>query len=841
MKSLLVAITVFFYANVAAQKKSPNLIYVDNEGVLRYTKDKKEATFFGVNYTVPFAYGYRSHKALGIHPEKAIDADVYHMSRLGLNAFRVHVWDVEISDSLGNLLENEHLRLFDYLIKKLKEQHIKILITPIAFWGNGYPEPDVKTTGFASVYGKRLSVVKEEALKAQEAYLKQFFQHVNSYTGLTYRDDPDVIAMEINNEPQHSGPKERTTEYVQRMKAAVLSTGWTKPIFYNISESPTYADAIVKANVDGHSFQWYPTGLVANREIKGNFLPNVDQYAIPFGDTIAAFRKKARMVYEFDAGDVAQPVMYAAMARSYRTAGFGWATQFAYDPLYTAYANTEYQTHYLNLVYTPAKAISLLIAGKAFHRLPRGKSWGAYPEDTLFDAFRVSYKAGLSEMNSGEEFYYTGSTNTQPRSISKLAHIAGVGSSAVVEYGGTGAYFLDKVSDGVWMLEVMPDVINISDPFQKASPKKEVARIESRRQPIKLNLPGFEQDFSVLAEKGRVSQKARSNFFVQPGRYFISRIDNSKDYKELRFPPVTYSLPSPLSTEPFVSHIPLKEVSAGKSFFIKAEIAGADSSDKILIEVHNSWGKWNTIQMQHMAGYSFGASVPVDMVTPGLINYRIFINKANGNAYTFPGALKGNPYAWDEYRNETWQTFVAARESPLEVFDAARDRKELMIFNPNWRDNQVSFSAGNAPGSLALKMVMQKPEPAQVMGAQFFFGEKIKGRVEEVPSFTKLIVRVRSEHANNASISLITKNGDAYGTTVSLAKEWKDIEVPLATLNKVPYLLLPRPYPGFLPLWFTSSGNRTFNISDAEKLEIYFKPKNSSEASIEVQWVWLAK
>ncbi len=72
------------------------------------------------------------------------------------------------------------------------------------------------------------------------------------------------------------------------------------------------------------------------------------------------------MVYEFDAGDVMQPIMYPAMARSYRTAGFQWATQFAYDPMATAYANTEYQTHYLNLAYTPSKAISLLIASKHF-------------------------------------------------------------------------------------------------------------------------------------------------------------------------------------------------------------------------------------------------------------------------------------------------------------------------------------------------------------------------------------------------------------------------------------------------------------------------------------------
>src|SRR5687767_8536404 len=204
MKRLLFVLIFLSGYALHAQKKS-DPVYVDKQGVMRWTKDKSEAAFFGVNYTVPFAYGYRSHKALGVDPEKAIDADVYHMSRLGLDAFRVHVWDVEISDSLGNLLNNEHLKLFDYLIKKLKERNIKILITPIAFWGNGYPEKDEKTPGFATVYGKGNSVVQEAPIKAQENYLKQFFTHVNPYTKLRYQDDPDVIAMEINNEPQHTG------------------------------------------------------------------------------------------------------------------------------------------------------------------------------------------------------------------------------------------------------------------------------------------------------------------------------------------------------------------------------------------------------------------------------------------------------------------------------------------------------------------------------------------------------------------------------------------------------------------------------------------------------------
>jgi hypothetical protein len=401
--TFLILSTALFLNSAYAQKEEG--IYVDAKGVMRWKDSKKEAAFFGVNYTVPFAYGYRSHKALEVDLEKAIQQDVYHMARLGIDAFRVHVWDTEITDSNGNLLENEHLRLFDFLIAELKKRNIKILVTPIAFWGNGYPEKDEKTPGFSAKYGKGPSVVLEEAIKAQENYLKQFFKHVNPYTKTSYLNDPDIIATEINNEPHHSGPKRAAKDYVNRMAVAIRSTGWTKPVFYNISESPWYSDAVANSDIDGVSFQWYPTGLVANQTLKGNFLPNVDKYAIPF-DTVPAFKNKARMVYEFDAGDVSQPIMYPAMARSFRTAGFQWATQFAYDPMATAYANTEYQTHYLNLAYTPAKAISLMIANKVFHQVPRLKSYGTYPASSKFDVFRISYKDALSEMNAAEEFYY---------------------------------------------------------------------------------------------------------------------------------------------------------------------------------------------------------------------------------------------------------------------------------------------------------------------------------------------------------------------------------------------------------------------------------------------------
>src|SRR5687767_1847103 len=201
MRFILILHIVLLSAISHAQK---NLVYVDKQGVLRYTANNKEAAFFGVNYTTPFAYAYRAHKALGVDIEKAIRQDVYHFARLGLDAFRVHVWDTEISDTAGNLLENDHLRLFDFLLAELKKRNIKTIITPIAFWGNGYPERDERTPGFARKYGKGGSATNDTAIRAQENYLQQFFRHVNPYTKQSYQDDPDVLAVEINNEPSHS-------------------------------------------------------------------------------------------------------------------------------------------------------------------------------------------------------------------------------------------------------------------------------------------------------------------------------------------------------------------------------------------------------------------------------------------------------------------------------------------------------------------------------------------------------------------------------------------------------------------------------------------------------------
>ncbi|SDH16171.1 cellulase family glycosylhydrolase [Chitinophaga filiformis] len=842
--ALLLIITITAHTGFAQRTgKAKPLIYVDKTGIIRYTADGTEAAFFGVNYTVPFAYGYRSHKALGVDLKKAIDEDVYHLARLGVDAFRVHVWDTEITDAAGNLLTNDHLDLFDYLLSKLKERKIRILLTPIAFWGNGYPEKDENTGSFSSIFGKDKALVNDTAIRAQENYVKQFFVHVNPYTGLSYKDDPDIIATEINNEPHHSGPLSAAASYVNRLAAAIRSTGWNKPVFYNISESPSYASAVAAANIDGVSFQWYPTGLVANRTLQDNLLPNVDRYAIPF-DTIPAFKNKARMVYEFDAGDVLQPVMYPAMARSFRTAGFQWATQFAYDPLHTAYANTEYQTHYLNLAYTPEKAISFLIAGKIFRQLPRIKNYGVYPADTLFGAARVSYAQQLSEWNTAAEFYYTGNTNTNAIDPGQLSHMAGTGNSPLVQYKGTGAYFLDKIEDGVWRLEVMPDVIPLKDPFERTSPAKELRRVQWNQQSMTIRLPDMGDDFTLSAvnkDNHTQTNVAGNTFTIYPGAYLIIRKGRQSNITGNKINGVIglseFVAPQPVRTELAVNHTPFTELTAGTPATIEATIAGIDSTAHVWLEGTQLSGQWFKLDMHSATPSSYTATLPAELLQPGLLQYRLIIQQ--GNSYTtFPGQYTGDPYAWDNYHRDTWQTYIAAPGTMLSLLDATKNKDLIML--PTYTPG--AYTSGDRSEQLAIRISGNGTKTDTVTGVSRAVAAQLKGRSQELQAFNTVVLRARvtGQQTANARVALISANATAIAAVAPLTNEFRDIELPLNSFKSDQTLLLPRPYPGFMPLWLKTGDQSVPDLRTPDKIEITNIPAaGATPYTIEIIAVWL--
>lgn len=702
---------LFTFTGMQGKVTTP-IIYIDGNGVMRWSDTHEEASFFGVNYTLPFAHAYRALGYLGLDRKAAIDKDVYHLSRLGLNAYRIHLWDVELTDGQGNLLENEHIDLMDYLIAKLKERNIHIVITAQTNFGNGYPERNIQTGGFSYKYDKCDMHSNPEAIAAQETYLRDLVKHTNPYTGLAYKDDPSIVGFEINNEPCHSGTKEEVKAYINRMLKSMSKAGNRKPVFYNVSHNGYVAEAYYETSVQGTTYQWYPIGLVSGQTQQGNFLPYVDRYDIPFAGKVKEFNKKARMIYEFDPADIMYSYMYPAMVRTFRTAGFQWITQFAYDPIDLAFANTEYQTHFLNLAYTPNKAISMKIAAEAARSLKRGESYGSYPQDTIFgNGFRVSYAEDLSELNNGEKFYYSNQTNTPPKDASKLVSIAGCGSSPIVDYEGTGAYFIDCLESGIWRLEVMPDAVVVNDPFAKPSLKKEVVSIIYGTWDMALRIPDLGKAFTLTAldKKNDWKEETVTNGVIcdiRPGVYLLKRngCTPQQNWKaDSRWNSIRigeFVAPTPRTMDYKVTHTPASIAEAGKALIINAQVAGSVFPDSVIIYTDkvSFWNEHNPyIKMKRTSGYTYQAILPAADIKEDCFKYNIIVCRGD-STHTYPAGnsvtgsssgIQGSPLDWNYTSDFYWTTRVVASGSAIQLLKVTDTDSRIEAYTlPEWNDLQ---------------------------------------------------------------------------------------------------------------------------------------------------------
>mgnify|MGYP001627214051 FL=1 len=781
--------------NQLGQQIAGRAVLFDEYGILRWQDSGEEVALFGVNYYAPFSLDYHQLKALNISIEETIDRDLLHFARMGLNLIRLHVWDREISDREGNLVDNEHLRLLDYLIAKAKERGIYTLLTPIAWWTT--PNP---SNGFSNFFTMHQLTTDPIARKAQQNYLAQFVQHVNRYTGLAYKDDSSIVGFELINEPLYppSTTDEQVRDYINALAEAIRRTGCKKPLFYN-GWGDRFA-AVRDSIVEGCSFGWYPTGLVAGHSLKQNFLPIVDDYPSMRAPELA---RKAKIVYEFDAADVPGSYIYPAMARAFRSGGAQIAAQFQYDVLPLAPFNINWQTHYLNLVYTPNKAVSFIIAAEAFRRLPRLKTYGRYPESSRFGPFRVSYKEDLSEMVTEKEFFYSNDTKTEPIEPEKLERIIGCGSSPIVQYEGTGAYFLEKLSSGVWRLEVYPDAVWVNDPYGRPIIDREVARVYWRERKMKIKLPDLGKNFTVepLNEGNKFRAKAISGGFkIRPGVYLLKRQGARVELGKVRLP-VTIGLREfyapPSKDSPLtVWHEPVREWVEGKPLTIVAVVAFHREPEKVMLNLRSeSETAFRSIPMKPKKANLYEATIPGRWLKAGKISYFVSV-RVGHELLTFPIKLNDKPGA--EFTIPKTQTIFSVHEGdkPPEIFYSGPERHKAASEvvqgseQGKWALRLTATGFGELPSSAGVRL--------KVAAVNF--------PVTEASSLV-LVVRARSlqPQTKAVEIGLVERDGSAFGYNVPLTTVWRDIEVPMESLG---------------PLWGTKR-NR-IQVSRISELSIVF-------------------
>lgn len=849
MKTLQYVLIIIFSFLLSNGNYANERVYIDKQGVIRWTDTKQEVALFGANYCLPSACDYRAAKRMSDNLKKDIEIDMAHFSRMGWDGLRVCFWgDFQNTDSLGNLVENEHLDLMDYLISVAGKRGISMLLSPIVTYSSQWPDVmDEPAIGFSSYFKKSELGTNPKAIKAQANYLRQLLSHTNPYTGMQIKDDPNILFIEMINEPTHHPDDfEGSVKYINALTEAVRSTGCDKIVFHNLSQDFEIAEPISESNIQGVSFAWYPSGLNSGHTLQGNYLPTVNHYEPMKNKYI---EKMPRIVYEFDQPDLLSPAMYPAMVRTFRSVGTQYAAIFSYDMLSTAKANLGWQTHFVNMVYTPQKAIGAIIASEAMNTLPLYKEYGNYPENCKFGNITIEGETGYSQYLSDDKFIYSGSTETMPSNIKTLKHIVGYGRSGVVDYEGKGIYFLDKVEEGCWRLEVYPDAIFVNDPYEQMSPEKTVSRIVYHPWEMQVHLPDLGTNFEIAdltSDDKPVIEANKGKFTINPGIYSLTRKNKQVTFPEKIENVGFYEFYAPAEGNEPVScnHQPPGIINKGMRT-LSATVVANSVPDSVEIYLRNvGRGYFRKFPMKKN-GYEY--SLEYNVENAGFYEYCITVYEGSKKT-TFPGKSNKTPYDWGFTSKEFWKLHVLNND------------ESFTIFNPLVDIDKISFSRigdGYRRGIFRLITTSVSEDGAIQMTLPSYIDKSLKDYTASV-NITKKIKHVDVEEAESMEVlarglhkndhfylTLVESDGTCWSKKIILSPEWKSIKVKLSEFSPGEGVMLPQGFPGEWNYWFTKPANRQngedrFYLENVEQLQFSIRSgenKSEEESTIEIAGV----
>lgn len=562
-------------------KPSPIRPIVCEDGALRY-EGGGEVALFGVNFQTALSWEYRDRLGKYGLPldaptlKRVADENLDQIERMGAGVIRMHLLPGDLAGAQGDLhAEGVFLDSLDYTIAQCRERGIYVYLTLLNEMGAPYFEDS-----FLGGHNRAEWITNESLVAKTERYIQALLEHENRYTHVAYADDPTIAVVEIMNEPdyvdygslrndeRYADLRERfearggageypevtypafryeyVKAYLNRMCSAVRDAGCAKPVGWSlnwphmIGGHEDVFQAVADSDVEVVSFCLYPgqddvpSDYWYNaRDLSGkNYLPflreNYGQYVRLRWVLGGRFVGKAKMVYEFETFFNQTTYLYPAMARLFRALGVQVACMWTY----TLSPSSEYFTgsHLLNLECTPGKAVSFSIAERLFRDTPRYAPYNAPKDDDLvFGNCALSYARDLSVLCTEDTFMQTRSADWLPLPLPKEPrHIAGCGDSPFVQYGGTGAYFVEVREDTI-DIEIMPDVTRSREHWnpRHRGPFPKVCHLDRETSHgFALTLSGWQGEVTVWRIDGSGRRQIPATglaFDAKPGTYRVER------------------------------------------------------------------------------------------------------------------------------------------------------------------------------------------------------------------------------------------------------------------------------------------------------------------------------
>lgn len=561
----------------AAQPLRPMVV---RDGVLEYERGG-EVNLWGVNYYLQTGEDYRKTRDQKLDHRKAIEEDFDHWEAMGVESIRMHVFDTEISDRAGNILENDHLDLIHYIFHKANEKQIYIMLTPIAWWWSWCRNDDA----FSLKTPKDAYPLWPDQWPILANYYTQFLTHVSPYTKRRLVEEPCLSVIELFNERTHTtwaeittgtgnqtyemsperirlahdgiranfarflpGPEWQTKltyefytyvhlrDYIDTMVEVIRQTGSKHPVaffkdwWHGVGSRAYYQVGVADSRADIVTVGQYPGGLPED-----TFEPVNDGKNVIAGlrniSLEDCFHDRPRAVYEFDAANTLDRVtVYPVMARYFRHLGVQMAHQFQYDPISVGHVNAAWQCHYLNYLYTPRKAASFMIFGEAFKRIPRGEIYAEGNGDHVFGVAAVSHKRNVAILCDDDIYMQTGVTDWSPLPIPAApSRVVAIGNCPFFDYDGNGIVDL-RIDGKMATLRVNPDVVVLrkllgEKSWHGAPLDDPLRRLEMNERNFRMKMPVWRgaRVERVGDDTRTVVHGAEGNVILEPGTYRLLR------------------------------------------------------------------------------------------------------------------------------------------------------------------------------------------------------------------------------------------------------------------------------------------------------------------------------
>jgi hypothetical protein len=317
-----------------------------------------------------------------------------------------------------------------------------------------------------------------------------------------------------------------------------------------------------------------------------------------------------------------------------------------------------------------------------------------------------------------------------------------------------------------------------------------------------------------------------------------------------------FHAPPPDTLPLSVQSLAAPEYLTGRDMALSARIVDVTAPDSARVYIKpTAGGFYRGFPMQPTGSYIYAATIPAGQLTEGPYQFVITVFRGD-TARTFPDGVAAKPTDWDYSDERRWMLDMVSAQSPLRLFEPARDADRLAFTRIGDAGRTGLFRLGVSPVTGRALFHFELPvspngwSPADYT-ASLAIKAKIKARGETISAADALHIRLRGLGAHQVlTVTLMEDDGTSWSAPVTADSAWSEVSIPLPSFTPARGVLLPEGFPGEWNYWVGPAAGRGGpgdhpKLDRIERLQLSLRKEEGVAVTpgsygVEVEWVVLS-